>query len=184
MYNIADKQIQNESDLDHRYYGNNRSVFMWLGGVRVIILDSENRILMLKQHHEGRDVWMVPGGAIEEGENAEEAAIREVMEETGLEASIKGLIWHVEEVSRERGQRFVNFFLAEAEGGNLGLGSDPERTAEDQVMRELRFMSREEIEGLDVLYPDYLKDEFWEFLQRIDTIKNHNVFKVRKSTLK
>ncbi len=157
---------------------------MWLGGVRVIILDPENRILMLKQHHEGRDVWMVPGGAIEEGENAQEAAIREVMEETGLKASIKGMIWHVEEVSEERGQRFVNFFLAEADGGRLGLGMDPERADGEQVMRELRYMSREEIEKLDTLYPDYLKDEFWEFFRRIEEIKNYNVFKVRKTTLK
>lgn len=157
---------------------------MWLGGVRVIMLDPENRILMLKQHHEGRDVWMVPGGAIEEGENAQEAAIREVMEETGLKASIKGMIWHVEEVSEERGQRFVNFFLAEADGGSLGLGMDPERADGEQVMRELRYMSREEIEKLDTLYPDYLKDEFWEFFRRIEEIKNYNVFKVRKTTLK
>ena len=76
---------------------------MWLGGVRVIILDSEKRILMLKQCHEGKDIWMVPGGAIEDGENAEQAAIREVKEETGIDAKIKGLIWHVEEISETRG---------------------------------------------------------------------------------
>ena len=51
-------------------------------------------------------------------------------------------------------------------------------------MRELRYMSREEIEKLDTLYPDYLKDEFWEFFRRIEEIKNYNVFKVRKTTLK
>lgn len=152
---------------------------MWSGGVRVIILDSENRILMLKQHHENRDIWMVPGGAIEEFENAEQAAIREVREETGLDAKIKGLIWHVEEVSKERGQRFVNFFLAEIEGGELGLGSDPERSANEQVMKELKFMSKDEIQGLHVLYPEYLKDEFWEFRSRVESIKNYNGFKIR-----
>ena len=152
---------------------------MWLGGVRVIILDSEDRILMLKQRHEERDIWMVPGGAIEEFENAQEAALREVKEETGLDAKIKGLIWHVEEVSKERGQRFVNFFLAEIEGGHLGLGTDPERPQDQQVMKELRFMSREEIQELNVIYPEYLKDEFWEFRSRIDSIKNYDAYKVR-----
>ena len=152
---------------------------MWLGGVRVIIVDSEKRILMLKQCHENRDIWMVPGGAIEEGENAEQAAIREVKEETGLDAKIKGLIWHVEEVSEKRGQRFVNFFLAEIEGGQLNLGSDPERNEDEQVMKELCFMSKEELQGLHVLYPEYLKDEFWEFCNRIESIKSYNAFKVR-----
>ena len=38
---------------------------MWIGGVRVVILDKENRILMVKQHHDEKDIWMVPGGGIE-----------------------------------------------------------------------------------------------------------------------
>ena len=91
---------------------------MWTGGVRVIVLDDENRILMVKHNHPERSVWMVPGGGIEEGESSAQAAAREVLEETGLKVEIRGLIWHVEEVS-ERGQRFVNFFRAEITGGEV-----------------------------------------------------------------
>ncbi len=40
---------------------------MWIGGVRVVIRDEDDKILMVRQQHEGRDIWMVPGGAIEEG---------------------------------------------------------------------------------------------------------------------
>ena len=61
---------------------------MWIGGVRAIILDEGDRMLLVKQHHEGRDIWMVPGGMIEEGEGAKEAAAREVMEETGYRVSV------------------------------------------------------------------------------------------------
>ena len=43
--------------------------------------------------------------AIEEGENAMEAAKREVLEETGLHIRVIDLVWHVEEVSPKRGQR-------------------------------------------------------------------------------
>ena len=57
---------------------------MWKGGVRVILLDGNQRMLLVRQRHEGKDIWMVPGGGIEEGENAVEAGIREVREETGL----------------------------------------------------------------------------------------------------
>ena len=53
---------------------------MWVGGVRVVLQDEEGRILMVRQHHEDRDLWMVPGGGIEEGENSIEAAVREVKE--------------------------------------------------------------------------------------------------------
>ena len=50
---------------------------MWKGGVRVIVLDEENRMLLVRQRHGEKDIWMVPGGGIEEGESAVEAAVRE-----------------------------------------------------------------------------------------------------------
>lgn len=137
---------------------------MWTGGVRVMILDDQNRMLMVKQHHEDKDIWMVPGGGIEEGENAAEAAVREVKEETGLEIEAGPLVWHVEEVS-ERGQRFVNFFLGKVAGGTLGLGADPEFDEDHQVLREVRFVSREEMKTLGRIYPEYLRDEFWKVLE-------------------
>ncbi|HWQ79251.1 MAG TPA: NUDIX hydrolase [Anaerovoracaceae bacterium] len=151
---------------------------MWTGGVRVVIPDEEGRILMVKQSHEGKDIWMVPGGAIEAGENAVEAAVREVLEETGLEIRVKRLLWHVEEVSETRGQRFVNFFLAEAAGGSLVLGTDPEFDGENQVLREARFLSKKEILAMENVYPEYLKTELWEALE--PRYYRNEVFKVRK----
>lgn len=149
---------------------------MWIGGVRVVILDKENRILMVKQHHEDKDIWMVPGGAIEDGESSMAAAIREMHEETGLDVEIGRLIWHTEEVSA-RGQRFVNFFLGRIKGGNLNLGADPEFDSEHQVLREVKFMSREELQSIEHLYPAYLKDEFWRFIN--EDYLGYDAFKVR-----
>lgn len=151
---------------------------MWTGGVRVIIPDEEGNILMVKQRHEGNDIWMVPGGGIEEGENSAEAAVREVFEETGLDIRIVRLLWHVEEVSAARGQRFVNFFLAEITGGELSLGKDPEFDSSNQVLREVKFMSKGEILNLERIYPEYLKTELWEALEPRYFI--NEVFKIRK----
>ncbi|MDO4177110.1 MAG: NUDIX hydrolase [Bacillota bacterium] len=151
---------------------------MWKGGVRVIVLDDENRILMVQQHHPERDVWMVPGGSIEEGEDSVSAGIREVLEETGLKIEMKGLLWHVEE-SGERGQRFVNFHLAKAVGNeeDLKLGTDPEREAHEQVLHEVRFMSREEVASLENIYPEWLRDEFWDKLE--EGKLEYNAFRMR-----
>lgn len=143
----------------------------------MVISDREGRILMVRQSHEGRDIWMVPGGGMEEGENAIEAAVREVREETGLEVRIKRLLWHVEEVSKERGQRFVNYFLAEVTGGQLGLGHDPEFDENNQVLREIEFLSKKEIMDLEYVYPPYLKTELWEALE--PRYFQNEVFKLR-----
>ncbi|MDF2655608.1 MAG: hydrolase [Bacillota bacterium] len=151
---------------------------MWTGGVRVVLPDEAGRILMVRQSHEGNDIWMVPGGGIEENENAAQAAVREVQEETGLIIKVKRLLWHVEEVSEQRGQRFVNFFLGEITGGELGLGSDPEFDENGQVLREVRFLSRKEIMNLKRVYPEYLRTELWEALE-----PGHypsDVFRIRK----
>lgn len=138
---------------------------MWVGGVRVVLQNEEGKILMVRQHHEDKDIWMVPGGGIEEGENSIDAAVREVKEETGLDIEVTGVAWHIEEVSPERGQRFVNYMVGEITGGELGLGSDPELDADHQVLRELKFLSREEIGGLDHVYPAFFNAEIWDILK-------------------
>ncbi|MDO4870362.1 MAG: NUDIX hydrolase [Bacillota bacterium] len=152
---------------------------MWTGGVRVILLDEEGRMLLVRQNHGGKNIWMVPGGGIEEGESAVDAAVREVQEETELDIEISRLLWHVEEVS-DRGQRFVNFFLGELKSGtgNMKLGYDPELAENEQVLREVRFMSKEEMADLEVLYPEFLKDEFWHLLE--DGKLEYNAFRMRE----
>lgn len=136
---------------------------MWIGGVRVIIR-KDDKILMVKQHHEDRDIWMVPGGGIEEGENSVEASEREVLEETGLVVKVTGVAWHIEEVSKERGQRFVNYMVAHIIGGELNLGKDPEFDENHQVLKEVKFMTKNEINQLEHVYPSFLNDEVWGIL--------------------
>lgn len=50
------------------------------------IVIQENAILLTKRLDV--PVWVLPGGGIDEGETPEEACIREIKEETGLEAEI------------------------------------------------------------------------------------------------
>lgn len=51
-------------------------------GARVIVKRNDGCILM--QHRSDFDVWGLPGGNAEEGEDLESIAIRETMEETGI----------------------------------------------------------------------------------------------------
>ena len=72
----------------------------------------------------GRSVWCLPKGMVEAHEKPEEAALREVQEETGLVARPKGSLGEIEYWFAERAQgirihKRVHHFLFEAMGGSL-----------------------------------------------------------------
>jgi 8-oxo-dGTP diphosphatase len=54
-------------------------------GISAAIIVSEGRVLMVRRRvGEGELLWQFPAGQIEDGEGAQEAAVRETVEETGL----------------------------------------------------------------------------------------------------
>ena len=59
-------------------------------GAAAVIIDDEGRILLVK-HTYGRLNWELPGGGAEADESAEETAVREVREETGLHVVVERL---------------------------------------------------------------------------------------------
>jgi len=64
-------------------------------GVRVIVLRDDNAVLLVR--HTYQPGWQLPGGGVEHGESAEEAAKREVAEEGCVDAvgplELMGLYW-------------------------------------------------------------------------------------------
>lgn len=57
---------------------------MFTIGVFAIIIDSQERVLFC--HRRDYDFWNLPGGGVESGESPWDALVREIKEETGLEA--------------------------------------------------------------------------------------------------
>ncbi|MGW5426851.1 NUDIX hydrolase [Streptomyces sp. NPDC004059] len=54
-------------------------------GISAAIIVKDGRVLMVRRRiSEGELMWQFPAGAIERGERAEDAAVRETLEETGL----------------------------------------------------------------------------------------------------
>jgi 8-oxo-dGTP pyrophosphatase MutT (NUDIX family) len=83
---------------------------------RVLLLDEARRVLLVRFRYQGRTWWAAPGGGLEDGETHEDAARREVAEETSFELQELGpCVWTREEVFRfeERLYRQVErYFVA------------------------------------------------------------------------
>jgi len=116
---------------------------------RVVLLDETGRVLLVRFAYRGRSWWCAPGGGLESGETHEDAARREVLEETGFELGEVGpWIWSREHVFRFEGRLYrqmERYFAAvvpafEPRPGVLAA-------AEAGVFRGLRWWSVEELEA-------------------------------------
>ena len=75
--------------------------------VGVVCLRGEEVLLIRRGKPPRQGEWSLPGGRIEPGERATEAALRELREETGVEAEIAGLVDVVDGVFPEAGRHYV-----------------------------------------------------------------------------
>lgn len=85
-----------------------------------IIFDEQNRLLLQKRTDCGK--WGFLGGMVEIGESVEEAAVREVKEESGLEVAVTSLYgvyskYFAEFSNGDKVQTIVHIFKAKIIGG-------------------------------------------------------------------
>ena len=75
--------------------------------VGVVCLRGDQVLLVRRGRPPLEGEWSLPGGRIEPGERAVETALRELREETGVEAMITGLVDVVDGIFPEAGRHYV-----------------------------------------------------------------------------
>lgn len=90
-----------------------------------VVKDADGRfLLVLRTKNPEAGCWTVPGGVVEPGETLQEAAAREVLEETGIIVRIKQEVWSLTQPAAPDTIYEIHDFLAEPIGGVLCAGDD------------------------------------------------------------
>lgn len=127
----------------------------WLGAAGVCV--SDKKLLMILQGTPDEPKrWSVPSGGLEDGETFEECCVRELREETGYDVEIIRPIF-----KKESHYADAWYFDVQITGGRAKI-QDP-----DHLIYEIAWKSVEEIEHLDLSFPED-RDFLIEYIQKIE----------------
>jgi len=126
------------------------------GAVLVYLGDAEPRVLLLRRRKPPVGLWENPGGMLEEGEDFEACASRELYEETGVRARIEDAWWARVEPWRnpDDPELYAGVgFLAKHRGGEI----EPEAAAHDAFL----WVTETEWRSLRTWYTKGESDVLW-----------------------
>ncbi len=116
-----------------------------------MILEIDNKILLIKRKRSPyRGFYALPGGFVEHGEKTEEAAVREMAEETGIIVRIKSLVGVYSDPARDPRDHTVTIvYEVEKVSGEIKEGDDA---------AEVRFFSTFNLPELAFDHKNIIKD--------------------------
>ena len=136
--------------------------------VAAVLLDGER---ILAMHDERSPYWYLPGGRVRMGERAEDAVLREVREELGIEARILRPLWlsqsfFTEDVDRADYHELCIYFLLDVSGTDLLARGDRFRGPERRHVHDFAWLPFERLKD-EYFYPLFLKTDIYHLPEQL-----------------
>ena len=136
--------------------------------VSAVLLDGER---ILAMHDERSPYFYLPGGRVRMGERAEDAVLREVREELGIEARIVRPLWlsqsfFNEDVAHVDYHELCLYFLVDASATDLLTRGDRFRGPELRHVHDFEWLPFERLKD-EYFYPLFLKTEIFHLPEQL-----------------
>jgi 8-oxo-dGTP diphosphatase len=126
-----------------------------------VVVIKDNLVLLIHRLKNGEDYWVLPGGGIEENETGEQAAIRELKEETNLDVTTIKLAYE-DNVPWDGNQNFV--YLCEI-SQPIGPVINPEKSKNTESNNYTpQWVEIIKVKDL-VVYPESVKNYIESFIK-------------------
>nr|WP_106780627.1 NUDIX domain-containing protein [Lysinibacillus timonensis] len=112
---------------------------VWLGVAGVVINSAGEWLVVNKKYSGLKGVWSLPAGFVQFGETADEAVVREIKEETGIDCQVSGLIGFRTGVIRHDISDNMAIFFCELNDENQEI------TIQEEELAEAKWLTVDEI---------------------------------------
>ena len=111
----------------------------------IVLREACGHVEVAVVHRPGRDDWSLPKGKLDPGESYEQAALREVREETGYHCALDRFVGFTEYRDRRQRPKVVGYWVMEVVGGTFAPSEEVDelRWLELDVARHLLTYERD-----------------------------------------
>ena len=175
-----------------RYYSKEKQCQYGVVGIKVALLSSQldctfqtaegkfnyrvcaiiiHNCKLLAMHNERTPYYFLPGGRVRLHEQAEDAVVREVKEELGIDAAILRPLWlnqsfFTEDVTGERFHELCLYYLMDVSKTGLVEKGDSFTLLEGEHTNRFRWLEFERLKT-EYLYPLFLKEKIFDLPERL-----------------